>query len=116
VLRVFGIDSIDFRITSKLGNGGLRMSVAGKRVFRNLVEVVVAGKGDIRPRTVDTVHSDASAILEALLAEVDEKAVLAALRHQGFDAEAYLPNLRPLAEEARSRRPVRIAGGIVTDA
>src|SRR4051812_37394113 len=87
------------------------MSVAGKRVFQNLADTLVAEKSDIQPSYAASIRSDASAILEALVAELPEEVVLAALARQGFDAPAYRTTLRGLAELAHSRRVERNAGG-----
>ena len=86
------------------------MSVAGKRVFPSIVESVIAAKSDIQERTADTIRSDSAAILEALVADLDESAVLDALRNQGFASAAYRSTLRALAEVARTRRAARVAG------
>ena len=86
------------------------MSVAGKRRFKSVIEDAISSKADIAPITADTFRSDAAAILESLIAELDESAVLQAMNHQGFEAEAYLSTIRALAVIAKERRPQRQAG------
>ena len=86
------------------------MSVTGKRRFKSVIEQVITSKPALVAISADTIRSDAAAILESLLAEYDESAVLAALAHQGFDAEAYRFTARALANVARERRPLRKAG------
>jgi len=86
------------------------MRVAGKRRFPDLVQTVIDNEDGTGKSTEVTINSDASAILEALLAELDEATVLAALDHQGLAGASYLSTLRTLAEVARMRRPLRLAG------
>lgn len=85
------------------------MSVKGKRRLTSLIEAVIKAKGEIQESYAVTIRSDATAILEALVAELDEAAVLDALRKQGFDPPAYRSTLRALAELARQRREDRTA-------
>ena len=86
------------------------MSVTGKRRFQSVIEEVIASKPVLAAISADTFRYDAAAILESLLAEYDESTVLAAMTHQGFDAEAYCSTVRALARVARKRRPLRKAG------
>jgi hypothetical protein len=86
------------------------MSVTGKRVFRSVVDEVIARKGSIELSTARTIRSDSAAILEALVAEMDESTILAALRRQGFAQGAYRPTMRALIKVARERRDERLAG------
>ena len=73
----------------------------------SLIEEAIAAKGpNYSPASVRTFRSDAMAILEALVAESDEGAVVAALERQGFRASgSYLTTLRALTNVASSRRP-----------
>jgi hypothetical protein len=85
------------------------MSVKGKRRMKNLVEATIDGKPKLQPISKQTLRSDASCILEALVAEIPEETVLAALTKQGLDPEAYRSNLRALRKVALSRRVKRLA-------
>jgi hypothetical protein len=85
------------------------MGFVGKR-FGNVVNEVIARKKSIKTITAKTIRSDSAAILEAVVADVDESEVLAALRRQGFAAHAYRSTLRALANVARERREWRMAG------
>ena len=86
------------------------MSVKGKRRLPSVVEAAIAAKSNIKSITADTFRFDAAAILESLVAEFDEHALLDALNHQGFKAESYLSTLRDLIAVARTRRLLRNAG------
>jgi hypothetical protein len=92
----------------EIGSG---MSVKGKRRMKNIVEATIVGKPNLQPVSKQTLRSDASCILEALVAEIPEETVLEALAKQGFDADAYRSNFRALRKVARSRRSERLAAG-----
>ena len=88
------------------------MSVKGKRRFPSVIEAAISEKSEIKEITADTIRSDAAAILEALVAEFDEQAILLAMNNQGFAGKAYLSTLRSLIEVAQKRRPDRLAGAM----
>jgi hypothetical protein len=83
------------------------MSVTGKRRFRNIIEEAIALKVSIEPITAKTFRSDAAAVLESLIGEFDEGIVLKAMKHQGFEAEAYRSSIKALAIIAKERRSLR---------
>lgn len=87
------------------------MSVKGKRRMKNIVEATIDGKPKLQPVSKQTLRSDASCILEALVAEIPEETVLQALTNQGFDADAYRSNFRALRKVAKSRRGERLTAG-----
>ncbi len=76
----------------------------------SLIEEVIEAKGsDYAESSARTFRTDALAILESLVAEVDDASVKAAMERQGFRwSQAYLTTLHALAEVARSRRPASI--------
>ena len=84
------------------------MSTGGKRRLRNIVEATISLKVGIKPTTAKTLRSDAAAILESVLGELDENAVVAALDNQGLEGNAYRPAIRVLAKIARERRQLRL--------
>ena len=86
------------------------MSVTGKRRLPSVIEAAIAGKLDIKEVTAETLRSDAAAILEAVVAEFDEQAVVSALDNQGFDGKSYRSTLRALVDVAQQRRSARLAG------
>lgn len=86
------------------------MAVRGKRRFQSVIEEAVSLKTNIAAITADTFRSDSAAILESLIAELDENTVLQAMSNQGFEAEAYRSTIKALASVARARRPLRKAG------
>ena len=73
---------------------------------RSLIDEAIERKGEAYAETSkSTFRSDSMAILESLVAEADEEAVMAALVRQGFrESTSYRTTLRALAEVARSRR------------
>jgi hypothetical protein len=74
----------------------------------NLVEDAIKAKGEIATSYANTIRSDASAILEALVADLDTAALDQALEMQGFKlSSSYHTTLRALAEVARTRRTQR---------
>jgi len=83
---------------------------AGKRRFPSIIEKAISSKARIQAITADTFRSDAAAILESLIAELDEDAVLDAMNNQGFAAKSYCATIRALAAVARERRLLRKAG------
>ncbi|HUR54158.1 MAG TPA: hypothetical protein VMZ71_08505 [Gemmataceae bacterium] len=71
----------------------------------SLIEEAIRAKGQDYA-DAGTFRTDALAILESLVAEIDEAAVESALVRQGFRmSSSYLSTFRALAEVARSRRP-----------
>ncbi len=88
------------------------MSNKGKRTLRAIVPYMVNEKrlqGDV-PKTITSFISDASCILEALVAELDEIDIIRALDNQGFAGEKYVANLNLITDEAKKRRLDRKAG------
>ena len=85
------------------------MSVAGKPKFSSVIEAMIQSKGNVAPNYLPTLHTDAGCILEALVAELSEEQVCAALNNQGLKGDAYRSTLRALAVIARERRPQRLA-------
>ncbi len=73
----------------------------------SLIEEAIEAKGtDYAESSARTFRTDALAILESLVAEVDDAAAKAAIVRQGFSwSPAYLTTLHALVEVARSRRP-----------
>ena len=78
-----------------------------RRRHRNLIDEAIKRKGEgYADASKSTFRSDSMAILESLVAEADEDAVMAALVRQGFrESSSYRTTLKALAEVARSRRP-----------
>jgi hypothetical protein len=83
------------------------MSVKGKRRFRSIVEEAISSKIGIAPITAQTLRSDAAAILESVLGELNEESIVNAMRQQGFEADAYRSSIRSLGAVARQRRALR---------
>jgi len=86
------------------------MSTSGIRRFRSVIEEAIGAKPDLKRISADTFRGDAAAILESLLAELSEDAILGAMNHQGFKGEAYLSTLRALVAVAKERRSLRLGG------
>ena len=86
------------------------MSTSGIRRFRSVIEEAICAKPDLKRISADTFRGDAAAILESLLAELSEDAILGAMNHQGFKGEAYLSTLRALVAVAKERRSLRLGG------
>jgi hypothetical protein len=80
-----------------------------KRKFPSIIEAMIKAKRNAADNYVPTLRTDAGCILEALVAEFDEQAVLEALRKQGLTPDAYRSTLQALTEIARGRRGDRIA-------
>jgi hypothetical protein len=79
--------------------------------FTNIVEDAVEAAGEIAEDYARTIRSDSSAILEALVADLDPATLDAALTKQGFAlSTSYHTTLRYLACVARDRRVKRHAG------
>jgi len=72
----------------------------------SLIEEAIEAKGSsYAESSAQTFRTDSLAILESLVAEVDDATVKAAIERQGFRwSQAYLTTLNALAEVARSRR------------
>ena len=77
-----------------------------RAAHENLIEETIDRKGaGYSEASAKTFRSDASAILEALVAEVDEGSIEATMTRQGFQwSDSYLSTFRALASVARSRR------------
>lgn len=84
------------------------MARKGKAGFPPVIEAALKVNPQIGD--VDTFRRDCNCILEAILAEFDEDAILEALKNQGFKARAYKTNLGHLRKLACERRPKRLAG------
>lgn len=83
------------------------MGEVKRRPHGSLIEEAIEAKeSDYAESSARTFRTDALAILEALVAEVDDATVKAAIERQGFRwSQAYLTTLHALAEVARSRQP-----------
>jgi len=73
----------------------------------SLIEEAIQAKGNnYLDRSAQTFRTDALAILESLVVDIDDASVVTALQKQGFRSSgSYLTTLHALAEVARSRRP-----------
>ena len=73
----------------------------------SLIEEAIQAKGSgYVESSAQTFRTDALAILESLVVDIDDAAVVSALQKQGFRSSgSYLTTLHALAEVARSRRP-----------
>lgn len=85
------------------------MGVKGKRRMKSIVEATIDGKPHLKAVSKTTLRSDASCILESLVAEISEEFLVDALTNQGLDAAAYRSNFRALRKVALSRRMKRRA-------
>src|SRR5262249_47354614 len=65
--------------------------------------------------TADTARIDAEAILEAVVADLGEESVVAAINRQGLKGAAYCYLIGPLVDEAKSRRVERNAAAEKSD-
>jgi hypothetical protein len=82
------------------------MSASSVRRFPNIIEAAILAKPHLKKSSVNTFRGDAAAILESLVAELSEDAIVKAMNHQGFTGKAYLPAIRTLAKLAQERRSI----------
>jgi hypothetical protein len=94
-----------YGITTNWTNCGAHVST--KRRFRSIVAEAIASKEGLKEISVKTFRSDADAILESLVGELDEKLVVEAMNRQGLTGEAYRSTLRTLTRLAQERRVLR---------
>ena len=78
-----------------------------KKRLVSVIEETISSKPNLKIVSAETLRSDAAAILESLLAELPEDAVLAAMNNQGFEGKAYMSSARAIALIARRRRLLR---------
>lgn len=78
-----------------------------RRQHSSIIEAAIKKKGSrYSPSSARTLRSDALAILESLVSDLDDGALIEDMAKQGFKfSESYLTTLHALAEVARSRRP-----------
>jgi len=81
------------------------MSHRDKQPQKLIVEAVIDSKeDDWSESTQETARSDAQRILESLVSVHGVDNAIEAMNKQGFEGKAYRYLLRPMYEEARSRR------------
>jgi hypothetical protein len=75
----------------------------------SIIEAAIKAKGDdYAESSAQTLRSDALAILESLVVDIDDTTVIEALKKQGFKPSgSYITTLHALTAVARKRRPAR---------
>jgi hypothetical protein len=82
--------------------------VEKRKAHGSIIEAAIESKGPAySASSARTLRSDAMAILESLVVDIDDEVLMAALVRQGFrPSTSYLTTLHALAAVAKARRPL----------